>query len=315
MKIKYYILNLFFWIISSLYSDATNLTSDIWVKKFIEEHNLNSAELFKINLSPSQIDYYETLQKTIAEKIPKESKRPTLFLEILGRQTPSYAIVGGMGPLSDARIVNLVIDNLRQKGLVNLCKISLLSAPPPRSIWESATKGFSYISRLYTFVNNDHTYVYLASNSAHLYFNWIDRLGSKNLVNLTQYVADQVQIISNKPHVLIAGTTKGRKANLYGKLLANRSISYAFPSDIEQDLIEEIIQMTKIGIEPKSTLVDVLIKSIAKTKTNTLLLSCTELSIALENQQEQLKALGIIIIDSEKLFAEKICIDIQNALL
>jgi aspartate/glutamate racemase len=127
------------------------------------------------------------------------------------------------------------MEKLSKKGLSQFCTVNLLSAPPPRDFWEVVSKGFSYAWRLYAFLQEERELVYLASNTAHIHFDWISKMSRGCLVNLTDYVADKVQSVLENPYVLIVGTKAGQKANLYGKLFAERSIPYAYLEQHEQD--------------------------------------------------------------------------------
>ncbi len=306
-------------------------SAEVWAEQFILQHGINSqgnfaGKLLPVSLPIDKSPYYSALQKKIAVLIPSEFQRPSLSLQVSGDEVipfsqSSCAILGGMGPLSDARILDLVVTKLKQRNLLDRCKITLLSAPPPRGFFEILWNMQSYLVKLYAFLNGDHHHVYLASNVAHSHFNFMNMLGRKNMVNLTRYVADVAESCIAHPRVLIIGTKLGAKEQLYEKLLQDRNIEYVSLSEAQQQIVQEEIEKTKsghlydCGDRLYKAIHDVVIKqSTDGNPINVLLLGCTELPIALESKKSELQNLGVFIVDSEQLFAEKIAIDVEEYL-
>lgn len=292
-----------------------------WASQFIKEQGVETRKdasnlFFSLTLNPHEVDCYGELQNTIAACIPQESQRPTISLLIEDGSSAddkiSIGIIGGMGPLSDARIVNLIIEKLEFKKLTRSCRIHLLSAPPPRSAFEIVSRGFSYLRNLYQFISSPHQFVYLSSNSAHMYFYWINQMGNNNLVDLTHDVADKVKGITQNPYVLIIGTTAAKNANLYGKLFKERNVRYLYLSDEQQEIAQQEIDRAKSGLMHESKLYGIIKQVALENPVNVILLACTELSMVLESRREELDELGMMIIDSEQIFAEKICLDIET---
>lgn len=312
--------------VSFLFAQESSSSPEEWAEDFIQFHGIytvpNAAhKTLEVTLAIDQFDHYSILQSKIAKLICQESQRPSINLQLNGKRSDdsaknSCAIVGGMGPLSDARILSLIVEKLKEKNIADDCKINLLSAPPPRTFLEILCNSQSYLSNLYHFLNKNHSAVYLASNTAHLHFGFINALGKKNLVNLTHYIADKAKDSVDIPSVLILGTKAAKKATLYENLFQERSINYLTINQEEQEIVQEEINKTKMGKleDGGEKLYDLICNVIQRQKNsvNLLLLACTELSIALESQKNKLEALGITILDSEELFAEKIANDIQN---
>lgn len=90
---------------------------------------------------PEYLEYYQKLQEEIALKIPTEEERPTITLEIRGRnrldEKPFYGYVGGTGPLSDAATLitvrNAYDDRQGKNSAAQNMAVNLISAPPPRT--------------------------------------------------------------------------------------------------------------------------------------------------------------------------------------
>lgn len=316
MKIIPYFFALYF-----LFSDCLLAESkcEAWVLQYVKERGIEtkkdaSDQFYSLTLAPNQTSCYSELQNKIAAFIPKESQRPTISLLIEEdsiEDKVSVGIVGGMGPVSDARILNLIVEQLKQKKLTCSCRIHLLSAPPPRSIFEIVSRGFSYFMNLYQFLSSPRHFIYLSSNTAHIYFHWINEMGNHNLIDLTHYVVDKVQRVIKNPYVLIIGTTAAKNANLYGKLFQEREIQYLYLSDEQQEVAQQEIDRVKSGHINESKLYGIISQVVVENPVNVILLACTELGMVLENRRKELNELGLIIIDSEQIFAEKISLDIE----
>lgn len=308
---------------------ANDLLVENWSEELIERYGIHSEanvadKLLSIALPVDKSDYYGMLQKKIAELIPKESQRSTVDLWINGgnpNSVSSCAILGGMGPLSDARILDLIIRKLKEKNVSDRCTIKLMSAPPPRAFFEVISDIQRYLINLHLFLNADnHQHrVYLASNTAHIYFNFLNTLARGKVVNLTEYVVDRAESCVEHPHVLIIGTKVARKKRLYEKLFEKKGVQYANVNSEQQEVVQEEINKTKAGRSQADddTLYNIICdgikaQKIKGTPVNVLLLGCTELSIALEGKLDELKRLGVVVLDSEELFAEKISIDIER---
>ncbi len=303
--------------------NSAYLTPENWAEKWIEQHEIfprcNASDQFLTVVLPiDKPEYYSALQKKIGECILKESERPKIELRMVGEGiTKNFcAILGGMGPLSDARILELVIAELKEKGFLDQCAIHLLSAPPPRGFIEMLRDVLPYLIHVHSFLNEGTRQVYLASNTAHIHIDFMNKLGKNNIANLVQYVADRAKTEVVDPCVFIVGTKAAKEKKLYERLFQERGVRFVtLPSD-DQEIIQEEIEKTKMGMlnDGGERAFGVICKMIKEgSPVNLLLLGCTELSIALQEKREQLEALGVLVLDSEQLFAEKISADMAQS--
>jgi aspartate/glutamate racemase len=261
-------------------------------------------------------EYYSTLQKEIAKQIPLESQRPTIDLQLCGTQidTPlSCGIIGGIGPLSDAELLEQMIPQLRR--LDNI-RIQLFSSPPPRTWGEVLLNIHHYLANLYKFLQRDHNRVYIASNAAHANFEPLALLGKGNLINLTEPIRDRMASGENS-HVCIVGSTLARETRLYEHLFEEKGLSYTRTTPEEQVVVQEEIDKVKAGQlqddgERLFALLEAIIERNKKEESPVthLLLACTELLMALRTKRLELECLGIQIVDSEQEFAAKIAEDL-----
>ena len=271
-----------------------------------------------LDLPIDKAGYYVTLQHELARQVPQESKRPCIDLRIHGTSSKSsVAILGGMGPLSDARILECVISRLKGNKMEG--DIHLLSAPPPRTFIEILTGLPSYLIQLRRFLHQDHHMVYLASNTAHIHYRFLNWLGKNNIVDLTAYIADQAKSATDDACVLILGTKKAHDELLYDSRLEQKGVRFISISFSQQLVVQEAIDKIKEGIKDDSdekiySLVEEIVRMRYRENkpVNILLIGCTELSILLEAKRKEIERLGLLILDSEKLFIEKICNDIAT---
>ena len=226
-----------------------------WSKKVTAKYGIDrnkdqSSLTIVLELPIACYEHYCALQKRIARLIPIEEHRPTIDLRLIGERarpdSPStYAIIGGIGPLSDAEIVKKIITHLPSR-LQNSVKISLLSSPPPRSLWQKMINGFNYTSHLVSFLNGDHYEMCLASNTAHLNYDTIHRFGRDNSIHLVSKISDRIQNNGFRK-VLVLGTTPAFQQQLYPRFLEQRAVECVMPSIEQQEIVQDVIDQTKQG--------------------------------------------------------------------
>lgn len=260
-----------------------------------------------LEIPHEEVQSYIALQKELAEKIPKESERPVVDLKLIASYTKKeIGILGGMGPLSDARIIEKVASHTSHP-------IHLLSIPPPRTFLEISLGIYSYLYQVYQFLNEDLDRIYLASNTAHIHYDFLNWMGKGNVVNLTIFVANYTKDQLGSPCTLLLGTEKIQEHKLYEALFSERNVEYLTVDKITQKRLQEVIDQVKQGKQTKE-LEDEIYQMILEKKegAKAVLLGCTELSMLLENHHEKLREMGLVVIDTESLFVQKILEDLGS---
>lgn len=305
-----------------------------WAEKVIQHYGVAKGKncyQIKIKLDlPFFIDtvegplfghtYYGELQKQIAElkKGEDDSQKPSIDLKLVGKNTSAkevseFAILGGVGCLADADLLERTMRKLiANKAPLNQIKISLYSNPPPREISE-AVNAPSFINRMVKFIRKPHKRFYIASNTAHVNFKTLNRLGNHLGVNMVQKIAETIQKTPD-PHVLVLGTTQAKRAALYPKQLTALGVDHHTTNEKEQMVLQEEINKQKHNtIQDEGTRLLIAIKKIVSRvrssggQVNQILLGCTELPAILKNQLQKLEnELHVKVIDSQEEFAQMI---------
>jgi len=306
------------------------LNKENWVnatlEKFHTEGLFNRSKIALIdNFPPQYADYYKALQEKIAEIVPVEAYRPLICLNIRGSNrgdsSPAdIGMAGGMGPLSDATILeNLVLQmsdtpslNEQTRELIAMKMINfsgvMYSMPPPRTFIEVVRSLPEYLG-LYKNIRETLpcTSLHILSNTGHLIKSaWQNDLflGGKALgcvYDMTAAVANEIlkKAKPNEP-VLILGTKVAADKKLYQNLLESRGLTAIVPGnskDYEEpaDYLQKIIEEVKAGNVNKveesmngETYGDKFIKFVIhyakKTQCKSLLFSCTELPMLLHTK-------------------------------
>lgn len=229
------------------------------LKKFHSGSLFNRNKIALIdNFPPQYADYYKALQEKIAETVPVEAYRPLICLNIRGdnRKDSSPAdigMAGGMGPLSDATILeNLVLEisdtrTLNQETRELMFIDIITSLPEYPGLYKSIRKALPCTS------------LHILSNTGHLIKSaWQNDLflGGKALgcvYDMTTAVANEImkKAKPNEP-VLILGTKVAADKQLYQKLLESRGPTAIVPGDSQDykepaDYLQKIIDEVKAG--------------------------------------------------------------------
>lgn len=285
------------------------------------------AELSRRNLSfeitsnhCTLVRDYVDLVAAVASRIPEEYQRPIVDLKIyfgpkhLVSHKNTIGILGGMGPLSDANLIELIVSQMLSSGMEgkNIGMLHLLSLPPPRTTIDQISGGPSYALRLTSFLRQDYASFFLASNTAHVYFESLQFIaGSKRIVNLPLSVANQIANhpqLSNEP-VLILGTMKAWDYHLYEELFNHEGVSFKTLSVQDQARIQEWIdriKTSKLEKHHSHMLYQEILLLARKYGTLNILLGCTELPLGLSDYAGNLYREGFLLFDTEKIFAEYI---------
>lgn len=266
---------------------------------------------------PEKISYYLALQLEIAKQIPIEANRPTIDLRIRGENckidSNCIGILGGMGPISDAEIMQSAIKKLSDTQMKKL-KVDLFSAPPPRTAWQKFQRGIDYLSKVRSFVLRPYIHsVYLTSNTAHVNFSkWSSRCENK-LVNMIDIVVTK---LTPKAHYLILGTKEAYNKKLYPNKLQAQHIPYSDVSLENSLVLQKIIDHAKanqLSLKDRQCLYQIIeICKLEKRNITHILLGCTELSLVLPNTKELQEKLGVIAVHTEDIFATIISEHLQS---
>ncbi|WP_422442116.1 MULTISPECIES: aspartate/glutamate racemase family protein [unclassified Endozoicomonas] len=304
-------------------------TEHDWTRRVISEHSIQPRKKYcqqriSLEIEPDQISYYNDLQQTIAKLIPKESQRPTIDLHIVGKsarknncQRSQLGVLGGMGPLSDAKIVTRALDDFFTKGgdkdhLV----MNLFSCPPPRTLWEVIASGSSFIDNIRTFAARRHRSYVIASNAAHAKCPTLKKLGIKPLLHLVDQIASRIakdQVPSKNTTTLVLETTQAYKNKLYSLTLRQQGVDSINLSQTDQKVLQQLIDHTKrTGGSDKQEELSSMIRQYVNSERKAgrevghVLLGCTELPMALgKEKMEELEAeLQVNLVNTEAVFAE-----------
>lgn len=300
-----------------------------WAQRVLSQNSIKAGKNYcqqriSLEIEPDQLSYYNDLQKTIATLIPKESHRPTIDLLIIGKSARQnngkqcqLGVLGGIGPLSDAKIATRALDDFVTKGGdKDHLRMNVLSCPPPRTVWEFFASGSSYIDNIRAFAARQHQSYAIASNTAHSYWSKLNKLGMEPLLNLVDQVASRIakeQVPTTNTTTLVLGTTQAYKNKLYPLALKPHKVHSIKLSERDQKDLQKLIDHTKKtgGSDKKEELSSIIRQYVnserdAGREVGHVLLGCTELPMALgkEKMVELEAELQITIVNTEAVFAE-----------
>ena len=304
-------------------------TEHSWAQRVLSQNSIQAGKNYcqqriSLEIEPDQLSYYNDLQKTIATLIPKESHRPTIDLLIIGKsarqnngQQCQLGVLGGIGPLSDAKIATRALDDFVTKGGdKDYLRMNVLSCPPPRTLWEYAASGSSYVDNIRAFAARQHQSYAIASNTAHSYWSRLNKLGMEPLLHLVDQVASRIakeQGPTTNTTTLVLGTTQTYKNKLYPLALKPHKVHSINLSESDQKDLQKLIDHTKKtgGSDKKEELSSIIRRYVnserdAGREVGHVLLGCTELPMALgKEKMEELEAeLQIALVNTEAVFAE-----------
>ena len=152
----------------------------------------------------------------------------------------------------------------------------------------------------------------MASNTAHVNIDLFKYLSLSPVEDLTNAVVDHA-CAQQASCSLILGTIVGHKYKLYESKFMRKGLKFLVPEDSEKDLVQDIINKIKQKqLYDNGESLFVLIQKVCQQistrdqRIDTILLGCTELPIALIPYSSRFRTVGIDIIDSEAVFANKI---------
>ena len=304
-----------------------------WANFIIRGHKIGSLHnhshtQIPINLTPDKVEYYDILQKKIAEIIPEEYNRPTIEVAIKKEGAiikNTTCILGGMGPMSDAAIVKKGVELINEKGRAgdpdpwDDTQIVILSSPAPLrgakqlsnilmlKPWNSRIKEF--MSRSETTYKGQNVRYFIASNTGHVHIRskrgpLALGLYKDKIRNMPNTIATGIhnyfmQTPEKKGKVLILGTSEAAKKELYPTEFKKNQMdpdSFVTISDKDQNELQRIIDLTKQSRLQNMDL-EKLKDIIARAKEENpgithILLACTELPMALGEAKGYIKSLA-----------------------
>lgn len=257
---------------------------------------------------------YLQVQKILAEKVPSEYDRPVISLKLISGVNDSMGkrigILGGMGPLSDAHLLNKIVRELENKNVNRGYLIHLYSLPPPRKALEQITGGVKYALRLRKFLKRDYQEYYLASNTAHLNLNVMKKIASSaNIIDLTKLVAQRIKESELEGNIVILGTSGAWKKKLYPQLLNQVNVPNSMPIFSEQIILQSWIDKIKQDTFTSNDslgLLDFVRSQTIRSNSKSILLACTEVPLGLGNSISLLEDEGFIVYDTEIIFSQVI---------
>lgn len=314
---------------------------EVWADKVIklfgikEKRNYTETSI-RIHLVPSQVNYYHILQLKIADIVPNEWDRPAIEVEISkpgAKIEYTCCVGGGVGPLSDAEIVNKAVKKMKMnkegEDPWDRARIVVYSAPSPmRGIkqlhnlpklfpWWNRVQAF--FSRWYNIYKDQTTSYIIASNTAHVHMPKLSPIAKDHLMNVVVSFAKGIKE-HNKGNkaVLILGTSEAYEKKLYPTVFEQEQIPFANIDADAQKSVQEIINLTKanrLTAEDNSHLLDIIRENVKANPPRYLLLGCTELPMALKDDkkfEDLARKSKIIVIDTEDIIALQIALNVMN---
>ncbi len=264
---------------------------------------------------PEHIKEYLDLQEKIAVLIPNEHERPTIDLKIVGKNRPykdtngkkmeedkpDLGLFGGTGPLSDAHIINKLVNKIgsTENGLDNI-HIRLRSSPPPRPV-EKQKSLSGYLSHMWNYLNGVRSHGHslcnhyaMLSNTAHANATKMQRMLDKpdRLVHLVDHMASSISKEVPAPtKVLVLGTLEAAEKRLYPKSLRAKGIDSSLPHHADQVTLQHYINHIKSGTltpEIGNQFVDLIFNEMKKVATHDqpshVVFGCTEIPLFMETK-------------------------------
>ena len=355
---------------------AAGISEEAWIDSIFTAHNALrlqtdcSGVYISLILDISKVKWYLSLQRKLSQIIPEEAKRPTIYLSmvtqpdepklaakgLLLQSSPSsatqsieffphnksaddccVAILGGMGPVSDAELLcgicELIALQKKHQAPRKHTVIRLLSAPPPRKVWDIAWRSLPYLSSLMSFFRDvGQAPIFLASNTSHVYFPYFRALAGTGLQNLTTAVVrdcsehngqeikdkDKRSLPESPSCVLIIGTSLAASYRLYEQCLEAVGVPSVSLTLAEQQLVQSNIDKVKSGVllDNGEQLFNIIKSAIIAYNSRVpqgghlitvILLGCTELPLALGRKVEIIAhETGARIVNSEEVFRDEI---------
>lgn len=302
-------------------------STEQWCTRIINEFQIRDDAshivIPLINFPASKFKYYCELQKAIAKLIPSEALRPTIDLRLRGSQSlpdqPSFGILGGVGPLSDAEILEKVMHHLTPDQLKTI-KIDLFSSPPPRTKAHKILRGLRYLMGVREFAKRPEIKrMCVASNTAHGNLETLQKICRGKMINLVDHVVSTVvddRRSIPEPRVLVLGTKEAYDNRLYPKALMGKGLQSNIVNHVASVQLQEMIDGAKTGqpLRPIAVkLLGLIHSEIEKAKAGGhplthILLGCTELPMILSalTAEERATFQQVKIVDSEQIFADVI---------
>ncbi|MFK7824459.1 MAG: aspartate/glutamate racemase family protein [Oligoflexales bacterium] len=288
---------------------------------------LPSQATYSFDIYEQQIEKiktYKKIQEEIAKQIPNEYDRPIIELKVFFNHKKQalpnikIGILGGIGPLSDANIMEKLLERLESSNSDHRFMIHLLSMPPPRSLWEQIKGGLSYIGRLYNFGSLNYENYFLASNTAHLHHGKFSRLVKTSVFHLPDAVLHRIKqhpMLNKEAKILVLDTSQANKSRLYQDLFLEQGITFTNLNKLHREKLEHWITKIKasaISSQENRQFFLFISELCTHYQSKAIILACTEIPLALSDYIPRLIENGIEIVDSESILIEAIADYLAN---
>src|SRR3990167_1968920 len=155
-------------------AEAPQIWGSRVVQQYLFQDVLPEEDFLELRFPLSYWRYYLALQMELAKHFPEESSRPRILLSLRNSlRVPEkiIGVVGGLGPLADARLLELAMSELEAAyWAIPSVELRINSDPhPPRTFLASLNLStWSYLLDIVNFLRQEdvHEFV-LGSNTAH----------------------------------------------------------------------------------------------------------------------------------------------------
>lgn len=216
-------------------------------------------------------------------------------------------VLAGMGPRSTAPFIDLIIDECQSqygaKCDEEFPKMMIYSLPTPFYIDQLINHELmkkTIVDGLQKLESTGVTFVAMPCNSAHIYFDELQKSINMPLLNIVEETVKKLPIVSQK--VTLFSTSSTFESGIYQKGIADASHEFIFKGEWQTKL-NNLIQSIKIDKEnPKN--IDIwneLMEYVKNESIENIVIACTDLNVVLEKAHPQIN-----IIDSSKCLAESV---------
>lgn len=212
--------------------------------------------------------------------------------------TRSIGVLGGLGPKTTAEFYERLVELGTREERPAVCIWSL-----PMNV----NKEIEYIkhgeNREYYFAlledglcrlaQAGSTQIVIPCNTVHEFHGRLQNLTHLPVTNLIEIVADEVKERGWKSVALLT-TSRTRNTNLYQDALAKRGITWRFPSNEDQRLLDQLVQglLGDVNDDAHQKFLGNLIEKMGETH---IVLGCTDLQLALVPSENIIDSLAVLV--------------------
>lgn len=221
----------------------------------------------------------------------------------------TIGIIGGVGPQAShylyGKVMELVQTKYGARNNDDFPQLFLASVPVPDFI--SSKKSISLAMKMFAKVINDFNriqvdYLAIVSNTVHLLLSEFEKLTQIPFISMVEAVVNKVGQDKRKK-VGVLGSPMAKKHGLYRKLLAQKGIKAVYPSNQEEEKVEQMIRAVIAGTNNgslKKAYVYAL-NNLFDQGAQAIILACTELPLAINYEAIKTKVYNSMDILAEKI--------------